>query len=90
MAQRTAQLQQAMQSLHQSQEALAQNAAKATLSTLVASVTHELATPLGNSLITASTCSDLTRRIHDSLERGQMRRSELATFLQEMLEVANW
>ena len=31
------------------------------------SVTHELATPLGNSLITASTCSDLTRRIHDSL-----------------------
>ena len=86
VAQRTAQLQQAVQSLHQSQEALAQNAAKATLSTLVASVTHELATPLGNSLITASTCSDLTRRIHDSLERGQMRRSELATFLQEMLE----
>ena len=28
--------------------------------TLVASVTHELATPLGNSLITASTFTDLT------------------------------
>lgn len=86
VAQRTAQLQQAMQSLHQSQEALAQNAAKATLSTLVASVTHELSTPLGNSLITASTCSDLARRIYESLERGQVRRSELAAFLQEMQE----
>lgn len=86
VAQRTAQLQQAMQSLHQSQEALAQNAAKATLSTLVASVTHELSTPLGNSLITASTCSDLARRIYENLERGQVRRSELAAFLQEMRE----
>lgn len=86
VSQRTAELQQAVLSLHQSQEALAQNAAKATLSTLVASVTHELSTPLGNSLITASTCSDLTRRINDCLERGQMRRSELVGFLQEMLE----
>lgn len=86
VAQRTAQLQEAMQSLHRSQEALAENAAKATLSTLVASVTHELSTPMGNSLITASTCSDLSRRIRDSLENGQMRRSELVAFLQEMQE----
>ena len=71
-------------------EALAQNAAKATLSTLVASVTHELATPLGNSLITASTCSDLTRRIHDSLERGQMRRPNWQRSCRRCWRVANW
>ncbi len=86
VAQRTVELQEAMQSLHRSQEALAENAAKATLSTLVASVTHELSTPMGNSLITASTCSDLSRRIRDSLDSGQMRRSELVAFLQEMQE----
>ncbi|QTN26665.1 PAS-domain containing protein [Rhodoferax sp. AJA081-3] len=86
VAERSAQLNAAMQTLHQSQEALARSAAKATLGTLVASVTHELATPLGNSLITASTCTDLTRRLQAQVEGGQLKRSDLTTFLTEVLE----
>jgi|GEM_PF-992670 len=83
---RSAQLSAAMQTLHQSQEALARSAAKATLGTLVASVTHELNTPLGNSLITASTCADMAKRVQGLAETGQLKRSDLSTFLQEVRE----
>ncbi len=83
---RSAQLSAAMQTLHQSQEALARSAAKATLGTLVASVTHELNTPLGNSLITASTCSDMAKRVQGLAETGQLKRSDLSAFLQEVRE----
>jgi PAS domain S-box-containing protein len=86
VAERSAQLNAAMQTLHQSQDALARSAAKATLGTLVASVTHELATPLGNSLITASTFTDLTRRLQAQTEAGQLKRSDLTSFLSEVLE----
>ena len=86
VAERSAQLNAAMRTLHQSQEALARSAAKATLGTLVASVTHELATPLGNSLITASTCTDLAKRMQAQVDTGQLKRSDLATFLEEVNE----
>ena len=86
VAQRSAELNTAMQTLHQSQEALARSAAKATLGTLVASVTHELATPLGNSLITASTCTDLAKRMQTQVDEGQLKRSDLQTFLQDVFE----
>jgi len=83
---RSAQLSAAMQTLHQSQEALARSAAKATLGTLVASVTHELNTPLGNSLITASTCADMAKRVQSLAETGQLKRSDLSAFLREVRE----
>ena len=86
VAERSAQLNTAMQTLHQSQEALARSAAKATLGTLVASATHELATPLGNSLITASTCSDMAKRMQSQVDSGALKRSDLVTFLKEMQE----
>ena len=84
VAERSSQLNAALQTLHHSQEALAQSAAKATLSTLVASVTHELNTPLGNSLMTAGTCSDLTKRFQAQVDSGQLRRSDLTAYMQEM------
>lgn len=86
VAERSAQLQQAMQTLHASQEALARSAAKATLGTLVASVTHELNTPLGNSLITASTCEDLTKRFAQLAESGQLKRTDLSEYVVQMRE----
>lgn len=86
VAERSAQLRVAMQTLHQSQEALARSAAKATLGTLVASVTHELGTPLGNSLITASTCADMAKRFAALMESGQLKRSDLGAFVREMRE----
>lgn len=86
VAERSAQLNAAMQTLHQSQEELARSAAKATLGTLVASVTHELNTPLGNSLITASTCTDMAKRFQAQVDAEQLKRSDLISFLQEMRE----
>lgn len=86
VAERSAQLSEAMQTLHQSQEALARSAANATLSTLVASVSHELNTPLGNSLMTASTCADLAKRFQAQVESGQVKRSDFNSFLNEMRE----
>jgi signal transduction histidine kinase len=84
VAERSSQLSEALQTLHRSQEALARNAAKATLSTLVASVSHELSTPLGNSLMTASTCSALARTTQAKMESGQLKRSELTDFLAQI------
>lgn len=86
VAERSEQLQQATQTLHASQEALARSAAKATLSTLVASVTHELNTPLGNSLIAASTCADLAKRFSVLVGSGQLRKTDLAVFMDQMLQ----
>jgi PAS domain S-box-containing protein len=86
VAERSTQLNAAMQTLHESQDALARSAAKATLGTLVASVTHELATPLGNSLITASTCTDLAKGIQTQMDGGQLKRSDLVEFLREVFE----
>ena len=86
---RSAQLSAAMQTLHQSQDVLARSAAKATLGTLVASVTHELNTPLGNSLITASTCADIAKRLQDQVETGQLKRSDLDVFLKDIREGSN-
>ena len=84
VAERSVQLQQATQTLHASQEALARSAAKATLGTLVASVSHELSTPLGNSLITASTCEDLTKRFAQLAESGKLKRTDLDEFVVQM------
>lgn len=84
VAERSLQLQQATQTLHASQEALARSAAKATLGTLVASVSHELNTPLGNSLITASTCADLSKRFLQRVESGQLKRTDLAEYVAQM------
>lgn len=86
VAERSAQLATALKTLHTSQEALARSAAQATLSTLVASVTHELNTPMGNSLMTAGTCSDVTRRFLVKANDGQLRRSDLMAYLNEMNE----
>lgn len=86
VAERSAQLQQAMHTLHESQDALARSAAKATLGTLVASVSHELNTPLGNSLIAASTCTDLAKRFAVQVESGQIKRADLSGFVEQILD----
>lgn len=81
VARRTAELERALERLHQSQEDLAHSEARATLSTLIASVSHELGTPLGNSKMVASTLAEQTAAMQRSLEGGQLRRSELTQYM---------
>ncbi len=86
VAERTAQLEEALQSLQHSQAELARSAAQATLNTLVASVSHEIGTPLGNSLMAATTCLELAKGFQAKIESGQVKRSDMHAFLHEICE----
>lgn len=86
VARRTAELEQALDRLHQSQEDLAHSEARATLSTLIASVSHELGTPLGNSKMVASTLGEQTAALRSNLESGQLRRSELGQYVADVAD----
>jgi len=65
----------------QMQDALARSEARATLGTLIASVSHEMATPMGNSMMTASTLHAQAAQFEQQLEAGSLRRSELTQFV---------
>lgn len=86
VAQRTAELQRALQDLRQSQDNLAHSEARATLSTLIAGVSHELGTPLGNSKMVSSTLAQQTRAMAQDLQSGQLKRSSLDRYLGQMSE----
>lgn len=88
VAYRTAELQQALTSLQQSRDELAQSEAKATLSTLIASVSHELGTPIGNSKMVASSLMDQTRTMDTAAKAGQLKRSDLMHFIEQVAEGA--
>jgi signal transduction histidine kinase len=85
----TRELDSVKKSLLQSQENLARSEAKATLSTLVTSVSHELNSPIGNSLLTAGTLFDYTREFQTSFETGSMKRANLTGFLSDMSNGTN-
>ncbi len=84
VAQRTAELRQAMLELRQSQDSLADSEARATLSTLIASVSHELGTPLGNSRMVASTLAEQTKVMMHALKTGQIKRSSLDHYVEQV------
>ncbi|MCV2357255.1 PAS domain S-box protein [Paucibacter sp. B2R-40] len=80
---RTAELKQAQSVLSQAKEELLRSEKMAALGSLVAGIAHELNTPLGNCLTTASTLEELTLQIRRSFEGGQMRRSVLEAYLND-------
>ncbi|MCV2360837.1 PAS domain S-box protein [Paucibacter sp. TC2R-5] len=80
---RTAELKQAQAVLSQAKEELLRSEKMAALGSLVAGIAHELNTPLGNCLTTASTLEELTAQIRRSFEHGQMRRSVLEAYLND-------
>jgi PAS domain S-box-containing protein len=86
VAERTAQLESAQQTLRRSQADLSRSEARATLGTLAASVSHELATPMGNSMMAASTLADEARDFDRLIASGQLRRSDLTQFVAQVAE----
>jgi ligand-binding sensor domain-containing protein/signal transduction histidine kinase len=67
--------------LTETRNQLAAHEKLASLGSLVAGVAHELNTPIGNSLLLASTMQHQTEQVASGFDTGSLRRSELATFL---------
>ena len=66
------------------QEEATRSEARATLGTLIASVSHEMGTPMGNSLMTASTLADQARQFQQLLDSGELRKSTLQQFVEQV------
>ena len=81
VAERTATLEHTLERLQQSSEQLTRSEAKATLSTLVASVAHELGTPLGNGALAAETLNQQAKAFDKKLATGALTRKDLADFV---------
>ncbi len=77
---------QALSELRQTQGELIQREKLASLGSLVAGVAHELNTPIGNSLLVASTLRDESERFLLQIQAGNVRRSELERYCQNAEE----
>lgn len=86
VAQRTAEINASLEALHEFHSKLVDSEARATLSTIVASVSHELGAPIGNSRLTASMLADQTKHFNVLVDAGELKRSELGVFLRVLTE----
>ncbi len=86
VALRTSELQQTLEHLQASQSNLAHSEARATLSTMIAGVSHELGTPLGNSKIVAGTLTEQMRATEKLVQLGELKRSGLIDFMAQVSE----
>ena len=82
LAEHSAELEKTRQALKKSHERLVQSEKMAALGTLVAGVSHELNTPIGNALMAVSTYADHTRSIREALVSG-LTRSMLERYLND-------
>jgi C4-dicarboxylate-specific signal transduction histidine kinase len=72
--------------LNRAQDELVSSEKLAALGALVAGISHELNTPIGNSLMAASTFSDLTREFAATYGHGAVSRSKLDAYLASVAE----
>jgi len=79
---------QAYLKLQETQAQLAAHEKLASLGSLVAGVAHELNTPIGNSLLMASTLQEKTCRIAAQVDEGKLRRSDLSAYIADSKEAS--
>lgn len=83
---RTQELAQAMASLHEQRQELLRSQARATLSAMIAKVSHELASPIGNSALMTGTLTELARELETMVQQRQLRKSSLLQLSQTLAE----
>lgn len=86
---RTAELTATLQHLEHARDDLMQAEKLASLGALVAGVAHELNTPIGNALTTATALHDRMRSFGLKVQRGELRRSELDAWVTDSQEMAD-
>jgi len=84
VVERSEKLENTLTILHQSKEELARSEAKAMLSTVIASVSHELNTPIGNNVLAASTMTSILQQMKQSISDGSLKRSKLGVMISEL------
>jgi PAS domain S-box-containing protein len=81
VSQRTAELSQTVARLTAAQEELVQSEKLASLGAMVAGISHELNTPIGNTVTVSSTLQAQIRDFRKLVDAGQLRKSDLVDFL---------
>ncbi len=79
--QRTRELSSSLEQLKQTQAELLQAEKLASLGALVAGVAHELNTPIGNALTTATALEDATKSFQTAVVKGELRKSTMLNFV---------
>lgn len=78
----------AYEELQRTQEVLLQSEKLASLGGLVAGIAHEINTPVGVTLTSASVLNDATVQLRQSLDQGAVRKSEMLAYLDTAAESA--
>lgn len=81
-------LEMTLHDLRAAQSQLVQSEKMASLGQLVAGVAHELNTPIGNALVTATVLESSARELQDSVAKGQLRKSTLSSYLERCVPMA--